>query len=357
MKAAKQSLSELTMLRVVGMGLILYEHARPYLGWDPRLQWLLPNFGGIGLTIFFLLSGFLLRRSQQMRTSPFVPTAFLKSRLIRILPLYWIAITAFTLVFHYAQLFQALDFSPLPQTLLVHLFGLQLFLAPYTYIIFTLWYMGALIPFYLVFALTARFSIRRYLVVNGLILLGLYALKLLLKKGGLEIIDTRLLIHFPSFLLGAYYAHLDTDCQLIRQHRRPVALACMTLLLLSVQWQGEGGFSIHPVRIIPANFAYYAHCLIGAIAFIGVAFELSRFTHKATALLTILSASSYAVYLFHRPLYSLFYSVALSLSSGSLLSRTLLFPVATLALIAVSHALTQSDTRWIKPAFSKLLSR
>lgn len=351
----KRSLSELDTLRVVGMGLILYEHARPYLGWDPRFRGLLPDFGGIGLTIFFLLSGFLLRRSQQLRISTFHPVVFLKSRLVRILPLYWLAIATFTLVFHYGQLFRPLDFSPLGQTLLFHLLGLQLFFTPHSYIIFTLWYMGALIPFYAAFAVTARFSIRKYLLVNGLVLLGLYTLKLLLGKGGIEILDTRLLIHFPSFLLGAYYMHLDSDCHWIRSYSRRLAVVCMVLLLLSVQWQGGGGFPINPVRIVPANFVYYAHCMLGAIAFIAVAFELSRFTHKASALMTLLSASSYAVYLFHRPLYSLFYTAVLTLWSSSVIARTVLFPAATLLVLIVSYGLTQFDKRWVKPTFTKRL--
>jgi len=355
MTRSLRSLYELEVLRVVGMGLILYEHAKPYLGWDPRVPWLTPNLGGVGLTIFFLLSGFLLKRSQLLRQAPFNPLAFLKSRLVRILPLYWLALVAFTGVFHFGQIFRPSDFSPLWYTLPAHAWGFQLFLAPYVPVIFTIWYMGALIPYYVSFALTARLRIGLYLAVNGLVLLGLYGLKLSLARKGIVVIDTKLLLHFPTFLFGAYYATVDADCALIRRYRRVLCLVFMVLMLLFAGWQGNGGLLLNPLRVVVSNFSYYFYCVFGAVAFTSLSFWLCDAIKEKLGAIAFLSASSYAVYLFHRPLYGVFYDVALSLRDYSVAERTLLYPLATAFVIVVSYAISRLDAHWFKPMFAKLL--
>ena len=355
--ASKKALFELDVLRIVGMVLILFEHARPYLGWDPRVKWLVPSVGGIGLTIFFFLSGFLLRRSQQQRRQSFDAVTFLKSRFVRIFPLYWCAIAAFTAVFHYAKLFKPSDFAPLPQTLLAHVSGLQLFVSPHIFVVFTIWYMGALIPYYLVFALTARLNIRSFLLSNGLVLIGLYGLKLVLASQGIALIDTRLLLHFPTFLAGAYYAHLDPDCNLMRRHKSTLAIVFTVLMLVIIRWEGPSGFSLDKVNITADGYVYYLYCLAGGMAFGAIAFLLSNSAQKFPKIIAILSVSSYAVYLFHRPLYSLFYIFWLELLSYSVPTRTLLYPFATLFVVAVSYGISQIDVRVFKPALTKLLSR
>ena len=354
--AAKKALFELDVLRIVGMTLILFEHARPYLGWDPRVWWLFPSVGGIGLTIFFFLSGFLLRRSQLMRRNSFDAVRFLKSRLVRIFPLYWLAIAAFTVVFHYAKLFKPSDFAPLPQTLLAHAAGIQLFVSPHIFVIFTIWYMGALIPYYLVFALTARLSIRNFLLSNGLILAGVYGLKLVLDRQGIEIIDTRLLLHFPTFLAGAYYAHLDPDCALIRRYKYALAVGFFALMLAIIRCQGQGGFTLDKVHFALDSYIYYLYCLLGGMVFAAIAFSLSNFARRFPKTVALLSVSSYAVYLFHRPLYSVFYIVFLELLSYSVPTRTLLYPFATLFVVVVSYGIARVDLQWFKPTLTKFLS-
>ncbi|MEM9944751.1 MAG: acyltransferase [Cyanobacteria bacterium P01_D01_bin.36] len=352
----EKNLFELDVLRVVAMGLILFAHARPYLGWDPRLAWLIPAPGGVGLSVFFFLSGFLLRRSMYGREQSFSAIAFLKSRFVRIMPLYWLSILVFVWIFHVAHIFQYEDFSPLLVTTLTHALGLQLLSAPQS-VIFTIWYMGALIPYYLLFAATARLNLAKYLTVNVLLLAGLYALKMFFQQRGIALLDFRLLMHYPTLLFGVCYAEFDLNMVRVKRSRWVLCGLFSVLTLVFLQWRGSAGLDYDNALIAPANFAYYAYSMLGAVAVTGLAFAIAPLVRKYAALVSVLSVSSYAVYLFHRPVYSLLYDVIVRHVSESLVLRTLLFPLMTAVLVWICYVISRLDTQWIKPRFTSLLNR
>ncbi len=352
----KRSLFELDVLRIMAMGLILFEHSRPYIGWDPRWKWLVPDLGGVGLTVFFFLSGFLLRRSLYGRAQAFDAIAFLKARCVRIMPLYWLSIAVFILVFHVARIFRPTDFSPLLLTFFIHASGLQLFFAPHASEMFTIWYMGALIPYYLLFAATAKLNPVKYVAINALILGALYGLKFVLQQRGIDFLDSRLLLHYPTFFLGACYSNFDVNLALVKKHRWMLWSVFTVLMLIFLQWRGSVGIDYSEVQVAGANFAYYAYCLLGAISLIGSSFIIAPTVRRYAATVATLSASSYAVYLFHRPIYSVFYDFILKYISTSPVLRTAMFPVLTAALIWIAFTVSQLDARFIRPKFTEILN-
>ncbi len=352
----RKALFELDVLRIVGMVLILFQHSVPYIGWDPRVPWLVPNLGGIGLTIFFFISGFLLSRSVLGKQTTFDAKAFLKRRLIRIVPLYWTALIVFVGVFHFAQIFRDADFSPLPATLAAHFLGIQLFLVPAVSSIFTIWYMGALIPYYVLFALTAKLKPVTYCGINLLILGLLYGVKIALERRGILLIDARLLVHYPTFLLGVCYARVDINFDFVRKRKQVLCVFFGVLMLVLLQQVGSEGIELHAIRLVPTGVGYYVYCLLGGISFTGLAFWIAPVVQRVPNLVAALSASSYAVYLFHRPIYSIFYELVVSrLSEGAVL-RTLLFPLATALLVAIAYYIAQAESQLIKPRLVKLLN-
>ena len=351
----KKNLFELDILRIVGMALILYSHSTPYLGWSPRVKWLLPHPGAVGLSIFFFLSGFLLKRSLMGREHQFVLLKFLKSRLIRIIPLYWLAIQSFIGVFHFWQLFHSYDFDPLAGTFLTHALALQLFIHPRVPEIPTLWYVGALIPYYLLFAITARLGLQRFLAVNLLTLGALYGLKFILQSAGITLIDMRLLIHFPTFLIGVCCANFDPNLEFLRRNRLSVFVSSTVLAIAYLHLVGHAGTLLNKSTLAPVNITYYGYCLLWATAFVSLAYVISPIAKKTPSTIAFLSAISYAVYLFHRPIYGIFYSVVTSTLSTSVVTRTLLFPAATSILIGISYYITRFDSEFIKPRLARML--
>ncbi len=351
----EKSLFELHVLRIVGMALILFQHSVPYIGWDPRVPWLIPDLGGIGLTIFFFISGFLLSRSVLGKQTAFDARAFLRRRLIRIVPLYWTAVIVFVLVFHVGHIFRYADFSPLPATLAAHFLGVQLFLVPAVSGIFTIWYMGALIPYYILFALTATLKPLKYFGVNLLILGLLYGVKLALERKGILLIDARLLVHYPTFLLGVWYARLDSNFDFVRKRKRILCGLFGVLMLVLLQGIGPEGIRLDTMRLVPTSIGYYAYCLLGGIFFVALAFWITPTAKKFPASVAALSASSYAVYLFHRPIYGIFYDLVMSKLSEGVVLRTLLFPIATVLIVAIAYYITKAESQLIKPRLAKIL--
>ncbi|MGB3672508.1 MAG: acyltransferase [Phormidesmis sp.] len=352
----KKTLFELDVLRIVAMVLILFQHSVSYMGWDPRVPWLAPDLGGIGLTIFFFISGFLLSRSVLGKQAAFDAKTFLKRRLIRIVPLYWVALIVFVGVFHVEQVFKHADFSPLPATLAAHFLGIQLFLVPTTSEIFTIWYMGALIPYYILFALTAKLKPMSYCGVNLLILGLLYGVKIALEREGILSIDTRLLLHYPTFLLGVFYARVDINLDFVRKRKRMLCGLFGVLMLVLLQKTGSEGIALNTMQLVQANVGYYIYCLLGGIFFTGLAFWIAPVARKFPALVAALSASSYAVYLFHRPIYSIFYHFIVFEFSGGLVLRTLLFPITTILLVAIAYYIAKAESHLVKPRIAKLLN-
>ena len=351
----KKNLFELDVLRVIGMALILYSHSTAYLGWSPRVQWLLPHPGAIGLSIFFWLSGFLLKRSLMGREDRFDPLTFLKSRLIRIIPLYWIAILTFIVVFHFWQLFHPYNFEPLVGTFLAHALAVQLLVHPQVPEIPTLWYIGALIPYYFLFAISARLSLVRHLAVNLLVLGGVYGLKFIFQSADIALIDMRLLIHFPTFLIGVCCASFDFNLEFLRKNRLAIFIASTLLAIAYLQVVGYAGTLLSKSALSPVNVTYYGYCLLWAISFISLAYVISPLAERIPSTIAFISAISYAIYLFHRPIYGIVYSIVTATLPHSVVTRTLLFPVATLALIGISHYITRFDSEFIKPRLVKVL--
>jgi len=352
----KKNLFELDVLRVIGMALILYSHSSPYIGWSPRLQWLLPHPGAVGLSIFFFLSGFLLKRSLIGREHQFALLKFLRSRLIRIIPLYWAAILAFIGVFHFWQLFHPYDFAPLAGTFLTHAIALQLSVHSKVPEIPTLWYVGALIPYYLLFAISARLSLLRFLALNLLVLAGVYGLKFILQSAGIVLIDMRLLIHFPTFLIGVCCASFDLNLEFLRRNKVSIFVSSTVLAIAYLHLVGYAGTLLSKSSLATVNITYYGYCLLWATSFVSLAYVVSPVAARIPSTIAFLSTISYAVYLFHRPIYGIFYSAVTSTLSTSVVVRTLLFPVATLVLIGISHYITQFDSGFIKPRLASALS-
>ena len=352
-----QKLFELDLLRVMGMLLILYSHSTAYLGWSPRLNWLLPHPGAVGLSLFFFMSGFLLKRSLNGSGKIFKPWTFFKNRSIRIFPLYWLSIAVFVLVFHYANLFHSYNFDPVLGTTLAHVSAIQLLLSSEVAEIPTLWYVGALIPYYILFAVGARLTLLKFFLFNVLILVSLYYLQFTLQSEGLLTLDTRLLVHYPTFLLGVCFACFDQDLTCFKKCRRVLFPMSIGVSLAYIHWIGSREIILSTTHLSLKTINYYGYCLLWATSFITLAYLIAPYLVRFSSRIVFLSTISYSVYLFHRPVYAIFYGGLSFLFSPTQLVRTLLFPLATIILVIVSNYITLLDLKVLKPSLVKIVNR
>ena len=109
-----------------------------------------PYFANMGLGLFIFMSGYLLYYNNHSISSFQNILSFYRKRLLRIFPLYWAALAAFILVFSvFAPKLNSGFLFPNAQNVfgffnvLIHILGLQIFLAPaYASPMLTLYFIG-----------------------------------------------------------------------------------------------------------------------------------------------------------------------------------------------------------------------
>ncbi len=355
---SKNKFFELELLRVTGIFLIFYSHSTPYLGWDARYSDFIKDPGAVGLGIFFVLSGFLLQRSRSIQGDDFNSVSFLKKRLTRIFPLYWLTLVVFVVYFRHFDVLLSPQFEPVAPTFLVHFLGLHLFFRPLTSEIFTLWYIGALVPYYFLFGFTAKFKFSKYLVLNLMILISLFILKLALQRWGIKLIDVRLFLHYPTFLIGTVIAYLDRELLWVKNKALVFTVVLGAAAISYVPLIGNDQIKLgNKIRLSMKSMAYYGYSVTWTFFIISLIFVIAPLFFKFPGIIRFLSQNSYAMYLFHRPIYGIFYGLVVSFISESTYLRTLLFPVATLVVIGLSYYLTRLDSQVLSKNFTKWADR
>jgi len=166
-----------------------------------------PYVANMGLGLFIFMSGYLLYYNNHSMNSFQSVLSFYKKRLLRIFPLYWAAIAAFTLVFYIFApklnsgfLFPNAEHVFSFHNLIMHILGLQIFLAPaYASPMLTLYFVGLIIVFYTIYPLIIMLSknSKQLLFYSSLVFLGF-----LLISRTFNIIDPRFFMFFPAFIFG-----------------------------------------------------------------------------------------------------------------------------------------------------------
>jgi peptidoglycan/LPS O-acetylase OafA/YrhL len=347
----KERFIEIDALKFVALLLILYTHSEGYIVQIPLLEWF--RIGGMytGLGLFIFLSGYGLQLSatSRIRQGKFNTIQFLKRRLIRIYPLYLIALVSYIVLFQYLNIYHSeWDFSPIKEVFVIHLLSLQTILHPYFPQIPTLWFIGMLMPFYLFFALTAQNKTLKFTLIH----IAIFA-ALLFSNFTFNIIDTRLFLYYPIFLLGC----LCSRKQLVSSKRSQYSSRVVWLLGLFTL----GIYSLYQYLDFPKvssngiesfnQIASYVFILIYSV--VSIAFLISLISRCSWLLerfqqyITPVSELLYPAYLFHRIVYALSYYFFLD---GLHLSRTistLFFPIVTLLLLAVAVLIGRFETSLI----------
>jgi peptidoglycan/LPS O-acetylase OafA/YrhL len=279
-----------------------------------------------GLTLFFFVSGFVLQYNYgSIETKDTVP--FLKKRLVRIYPLYWLSIiTSFLL-----QAKGIGQYALSSSSLLIHALGLQAILAPrFIDPILTNWFVGVILVFYLIFPLLMYLSNKGMNIITAsfLILLPLIALRI-----AFDIIDFRFFLYYGIFVAGILASRYDV----MHRHTPQLRFLCISTVLFAPLYAYVGIifapqlvhavaygllFNENPLTYLPAGiplpvtFALFLVITLNLLMllFVYVVFTAARLSahtmRKMTLnLLLAIAFSAYCLYLFNRQVFDIGHAI------------------------------------------------
>lgn len=261
-------LKSFSMLYIVG-----YWHLFDYTSYLPLFLYpASEKLAFITLGLFTFISGFLSAKS--VIKTPKVTDFYIK-RIVRIYPLYLVAVVWFFIYglkdglpsFFKSLFLVSMLYGPAPRTL---------------------WFITMIMLFYLTAPFLVKFAanLKKYILFVAFIMAFVMIFKLTFKTA-----DIRLFLYFPCFCVGIYCAINGMENQLFNIKN---AIIVLIVGLLSYLVTTDSGI-IEKLKEIP--------WILSASYLIFLASYRSRAKFTKIGFVAFLSYSSYAMYLFHRPIY------------------------------------------------------
>lgn len=261
---------EIDILRVIAICyIIMVRHIDDYASDMFQCQFV-NDFTHISLGILVFISGYLLSKTNTTFNSISDIKGFIVKKIVRIYPLYALALLAFYLlsIVNIYQLYSGLLF--------INLFNGEHIL--------TLWYISMLMFFYIIFiVLNYKSNTLKLWLVSALI----FSL-LIIEKVTVNILDGTLILYFPSFVCGILLEKYSNYLKL--NNNKALFIFCIYLMVLSIKPLVSPKLGIMIVSVMTISFTLSFMYLFSII-------KLNAFVMKA---ILHLSYASFCMYLFHR---------------------------------------------------------
>jgi peptidoglycan/LPS O-acetylase OafA/YrhL len=297
----KTRLFEIDALRTFAIILVVFSHIDGYLNDGGPARVFDPYVGVFGLAIFFFISGYLLYLNNSSIRSWGDVVTFYKKRVVKIFPLYWIAVIAAVIAFGILGLSTdgAVSYNFSWASALVHAVGLQGFLG---YEMPSLWFMSAILLYYALYPILAYLS-------GNVRYAGAYWLSTLVLILALELpfrsINFGIFLYYSVFVGGVMAGKIG----LLGEGRKRLLPAFATLLMLTLIAESKlfmggeysvSGLSIQSLISILA-FSATRDCLAISLSVV-LYWTLKTYSVsfvRVRGLMTAIAYGSFATFLFH----------------------------------------------------------
>jgi len=300
-------LLELDAVRAVAILMIVASHLSYYLhsnlfGWK--------NVGGaylvlFGLGTFFFVSGFVLGYNNRKFKGWSDVASFFKKRLLRIYPLYLVALALAVGVF---ILSSQSHFSLSSLQVLIYALGLQGLLAPrYVPDFYMFWFVGVILLCYLIYPLMMRYGSNnkvRLLLISAAIFALFLAIRL-----SFGIVDTRFFLYYFVFVSGIAASTFHTK-PLLDKRRTFVGAALLLTVLMTVhvvlynyQLPSDQSYVFNAGQFGPfADASLFLVLNAMVLLFVPLLYYFASYLISLTKfvpMLLLISYASYAIFLFN----------------------------------------------------------
>lgn len=293
--------------------------------------------GYFGLSLFIFMSGYLLNAKKVYFSSWSEVWSFAKQKLIRIVPLYYVALFLFSLTEGIRN----------PIKIFIHSLGLQLIFETSTHSIpiRTLWFIGLITIYYSVFAVVKQNSLSRKL--RGGILISSWILPLAL-NGFLGVTDYRISLYWVIFWFGILCSEKHLPKLKLWKYLSQASAVLFVAMLVCIHADFE------PLIGSESTFLL-KYTLLNAFMFSSVV-TTYNVCHWLTqrlqfrAELKFIAYISYCMYLFHRPVWYVMSNLLVNqLAVDSQYLQLAALTIVGLPLImALSYGLQVTYDRYLK---------
>jgi peptidoglycan/LPS O-acetylase OafA/YrhL len=299
----KEKVIELDIMRSIAITFIILLHLANYLNY---LNILVFPFGNYGLGTFIFLSGYLMQYQYPNINRATEIVSFYKRRFFKIYPLYWLALLTFIITFGiispkfgYGSL---INFNMSSFYIIIHILGAQILLAPrYLTPAPTLWYIGAILLYYLIYPiLVIKLKNIYELIARCFIIFTLLGIIHFL----VGIIDIRFFLYFFIFISGIIVSYQNIFAD--PKYNNYLVFFLLIWLFMVTYWKqmtfnfnAQQQVIFFNVLVISFEMGLYYIIKYFKNSFFGY--------HKS--LFSQIAINSYCIYLFHRPIMSIFYGV------------------------------------------------
>lgn len=265
--------------------IVLYVHHAGYTSYYIFFNSPIPlNYLAVGG--FFFLSAYKLTKSKMKDSF----TGFWKNRLIRIYPIYFIALILFT-IFVYKS-FNLGNF-------IIHALALQilfpdLFGANYL----TLYFIALLFMYYMIFSITKQYlnNLKKFLLISSLIFFVCLFVDWI--TSGLQIFEYRFFLYYPMFITGMIFSYYELQIKK-NKYFNNISSLLVSIIIFIIVYIIKVSLDITDIYFeITANFYLIPFFLF----IISTNFKKSNI-NMINSFIKKLAYASFCIYLFHRPIW------------------------------------------------------
>ena len=321
-KMRQERIYELDILRSLALFLLFLHHGGLYgvKVLQKSIKFLQPYIGYFIVGAFIFLAGYLSAVTIKKYPKP-DRFRYLKSRFLRIHPPYLVALALFILL---------LEVQVDLRELIIHIFGLQILLAPLVGTpIFTLWFVGMILMFfYQFFFFQLTFESTSGLILSIIMILA----GSLILNNWFQLFEYRYFIFFPIFAIGILCERINILPVLLTSRYMLIDRFIIFILgtIFMALANSRTGTSITFISVLGTN----VFILTSIMLVLGLAKKVVD-TKIGLNLFSLISVSSYFAFLFHRPIWKILTSFMNFRSHNLLFLYTVI--VGTPIVIIVSY--------------------
>ena len=297
---------EFDFIRIISIILIVFSHIIRFD--DQILNLLIISLGIIGNGAFFFISGYLIHLNNQKIESITDIISFYRKRVLRIFPLYWIALIVSIIVFtnyNYTPLFVA-----------GHFLGIQMIIYPKFIAtnISPFWFIGMLLIYYLIYPILIFLKAntpKKMLILSTLFFILLVAIKLITGFFGGSIFE-----YYYIFIAGILVNQMTLFTYILNDKFKYLYYISPVVVFLVLYFSATCNLmmddKISPITLNVIIYVVGTVILRWVLIFSSILcmyYSFKLLLSDSNSLIPYVmmgSVSSYAIFLFHKPFFYYF---------------------------------------------------